>query len=88
MTAFMMGMKQLAFAAVTNPATGYATTLDYKHDGEEVLEYAKKAHEGLIKTIFKIIERTELQDKPKKLDNCLKMFHKALNIKHVECALS
>ena len=55
MSCYLMGMKNVGFAAVTNPATGF--TEGFTHSGEDNLEHAKKAHEGLTKTIFKIIEK-------------------------------
>jgi hypothetical protein len=82
MTAYLMGMKQVAFAAVTNPATGYAE--GFTHSGEDNLVHAEKAHIGLGKTLFKIIEKFKLSDEPKKLDNSLGHHQKPLRIKHVE----
>lgn len=73
-----MGLKNVGFAAVTNPATGFGS--DWTHSGEDNLEHAKKAHEGLAKTIFKIIEKFQFSDEPRKMDNCLKAENKHLKI--------
>ena len=59
-TAYMMGMKNVAFAAVTNPATGLAD--GWTHDGEENLVAARKCLDALGKTIFKIIEKFPFAD--------------------------
>ena len=55
MSAYMLGMKAVCFAAVTNPASGLAE--GWTHDGEENLIAAKKALDGLGKTMWKIIEK-------------------------------
>lgn len=55
MAAWLLGMKVVGFAAVTNPASG---TIDgWVHDGEHNLIAAKKCIEGLRKTIWKVIEK-------------------------------
>lgn len=57
----MLGMKNIGFAAVTNPATGLVS--GWTHDGEGNLIAARKCLEGLTKTIYKIIEKFEFSEK-------------------------
>ena len=55
MAAWLLGVKVVGFAAVTNPASG--TTDGWVHDGEHNLIAAKKCLDGLKKTIWKVIEK-------------------------------
>jgi len=68
MTFYILGLKGIAFAAVTNPGTGLED--DFTHDGEANLIAAQRCLEGLTATILKIIEKVELPP-PKKLENIL-----------------
>jgi hypothetical protein len=68
MSAYILGLKSVAFAAVTNPASGLSE--GFTHDGHENLIAAKRCLDGLGKTIFKIITDFEL-DPAYKLNNHL-----------------
>ena len=67
MAAWLLGVKVVGFAAVTNPATG--TTDGWVHDGEHNLIAAKKCLEGLRKTIWKVIERFQFNPEHKVMPN-------------------
>ena len=56
-----MGIKNVAFASITNPASGMQE--GWVHDGEENLIAARKCLEGLRKTFYKIIEKFEFKEK-------------------------
>lgn len=58
MSAYILGLKSVAFAAVTNPASGLSE--GFTHDGEENLIAAKRCLDGLGKTMFKIIADFQL----------------------------
>jgi hypothetical protein len=55
MVAHFMGLKNIAFASITNPASGLQS--GWVHDGEENLIAARKCLEGLTKTFNKIVEK-------------------------------
>jgi hypothetical protein len=57
MASSLMGVKNVAFASITNPASG--TVTDWVHDGEENLIAARKCLAGLTVTFYKIIEKFE-----------------------------
>jgi hypothetical protein len=54
MVSHFMGLKNVAFASITNPASGMEP--GWVHDGEANLIAARKCLEGLTKTFYKMVE--------------------------------
>ena len=57
MTASLLGVRCVAFATVSNPATG--TVEHYVHDQDSILELGAKCIVNLKKTLWRIIEKFE-----------------------------